>query len=86
MNTTAGIVFAAALAAAAGTRAAEAAPAPAASPEALQAEIAAMKPPKHPWRAIGWKNCPLEALKEAREKHRPVLVWVFLGNPTDERC
>ena len=45
-----------------------------------------MKPAKHPWRAIAWKNCPLEALKEARAKKRPVLVWVFLGNPADERC
>jgi hypothetical protein len=56
------------------------------SPDALQAEIAALKPAKHPWREIAWKSCPLEALKEARQKGRPVLTWVFLGSPVDERC
>ena len=56
------------------------------TPEALQAEIDALKPAKHVWRAIAWKTCPLEALKAAREQKKPVLAWVFLGVPTDERC
>lgn len=54
--------------------------------EALKAEVEALKPEKLAWSQIAWKNCPLEALKDAREKNRPVLTWVFLGNPTDERC
>ena len=29
---------------------------------------------------------PLEALKESREQKKPVIIWVFLGNPKDERC
>jgi hypothetical protein len=63
------------------------APAPqAATPEALKAEIEALKPADHVWRAIPWKTCPLEALKAAREQKKPVLVWVFGGLPTDERC
>ena len=37
-------------------------------PEALRAEIESLKPSRHPWREIAWKTCPLEALKEAREK------------------
>jgi hypothetical protein len=56
------------------------------TPEALQADIDALKPAQHTWRAIAWKTCPLEALKEAREQKKPVIVWVFLGIPTDERC
>jgi hypothetical protein len=56
------------------------------TPEALKAEIEALKPAQQAWRAIPWKNCPLDALKEARAKRRPVLTWVFLGNPADERC
>ena len=62
------------------------APARAVSPEALKAEIESLRPAKQVWREIAWQSCPLEALKEAREKHRPVLAWVFLGNPTEERC
>jgi hypothetical protein len=56
------------------------------TPEAVRTEIEGLKPAKLAWREIAWKNCPLEALKEAREKQRPVLTWVFLGNPTEERC
>jgi hypothetical protein len=56
------------------------------TPAAVQAEIAALKPKKLAWREIAWRNCPLEALKEAREKRKPVIAWVFLGNPADERC
>lgn len=56
------------------------------SPEVLQAEIKALKPANHVWRAIAWKTCPLEALKASREQKKPILAWVFLGVPTDERC
>ena len=56
------------------------------TPDALRAEIEALKPAKHVWRQIAWKTCPLEALKAAREQKKPVIAWVFLGLPTDERC
>ncbi len=56
------------------------------TPEALRAEIEAMRPARHVWREIAWKTCPLEALRESREKKRPVVAWVFLGTPGDERC
>ena len=55
-------------------------------PAALQTEIESLRPAKVVWREIAWKSCPLEALREAREKRRPILTWVFLGNPTNERC
>ncbi len=54
--------------------------------DALKAEIAALKPVDHVWRAIPWKICPLEALKASREQKKPIIAWVFLGIPTDERC
>jgi hypothetical protein len=54
--------------------------------EDLRAEIEALKPPKLVWKEIPWKTCPLEALKESREQKKPVIIWVFLGNPSDERC
>jgi hypothetical protein len=53
---------------------------------ALRAEIERLRPADHVWRAIPWKTCPLEALKEARTRNQPVIAWVFLGIPTDERC
>jgi hypothetical protein len=56
------------------------------TPDALKAEIDALKPAQHVWRAIVWKTCPLEALKEARAQKKPVIAWVFLGLPADERC
>jgi hypothetical protein len=53
---------------------------------ALKAEIEALKPPKLAWQEIDWKVCPLQALKESRDRKAPILVWVFLGHPSDERC
>lgn len=58
----------------------------AATPAALQAEIEALRPVKHVWREITWKLCPLEALQAARAHNKPIIAWVFLGVPTDERC
>ena len=57
------------------------------SPEALKAEIEALKPAKVAWREIAWKSCLLEGLKESREKKKPVLLWIFIDRPTDDaRC
>jgi hypothetical protein len=55
--------------------------------DALQAEIQALKAPKVAWREIEWKSCLLEGLREARAKHKPALLWVFIDRPIDdERC
>jgi hypothetical protein len=56
------------------------------TPQALEAQIKALKPAKHVWRAIAWKTCPLEALEASRRQKKPVIAWVFLGLPADERC
>ncbi len=56
------------------------------TPAALQADIEALRPARHVWRAIRWHTCPLEALKASRRLEKPIIAWVFLGIPTDERC
>ncbi len=55
-------------------------------PQGMRAEVEAMRPAKQAWREIPWKSCPLEAVAAARKAGKPILVWVFLGNPSDERC
>ena len=62
-------------------------PKKAATPDALQAEIKALKAPKVAWREIAWKSCLLEGLREARAQGKPVLLWVFIDRPIDDaRC
>ena len=58
-----------------------------ATPEALNAEIEALKSSKVAWREIAWKSCLLEGLKESRAKNKPALLWVFIDRPIDDaRC
>jgi hypothetical protein len=57
------------------------------TPNALQAEIEALKAPRVAWREIAWKSCLLEGLKESRAINKPALLWVFIDRPTDDaRC
>ena len=57
------------------------------TPEALQAEIGALKAARVAWREIPWKTCLLDGLKESRASGRPVLLWIFIDRPTDDaRC
>jgi hypothetical protein len=57
------------------------------TPEALQAEIDALKATRVAWREIAWKSCLLEGLKESRARNKPVLLWVFIDRPLDDaRC
>jgi hypothetical protein len=59
----------------------------AATPEALKADIEALKAPKVAWREIAWKSCLLEGLREARSQNKPALLWVFIDRPIDDaRC
>ncbi|MFI5459646.1 MAG: hypothetical protein ACHRXM_29835 [Isosphaerales bacterium] len=57
------------------------------TPEALQAEIEALKPARVAWREIAWKSCLLEGLRVSRATSKPVLLWVFIDRPIDDaRC
>ncbi|HVC95930.1 MAG TPA: hypothetical protein VND64_19730 [Pirellulales bacterium] len=58
-----------------------------ATPDALKAEIEALKSSKVAWREIAWKSCLLDGLKESRAKNKPALLWVFIDRPIDDaRC
>jgi hypothetical protein len=57
------------------------------TPDALKAEIEALKAAKVVWREIAWKSCLLEGLKESRAQKKPVLLRVFIDRPIDDaRC
>ena len=55
------------------------------TPQALKAEIEALKADKVAWREVQWKSCLLKGLKESREKKKPMLLWVFIDRPVDDR-
>ena len=58
-----------------------------ATPDALKADIEALKADKVVWRAIAWRSCLLEGLNETRAKNKPALLWVFIDRPVDDaRC
>ena len=57
------------------------------TPQALKAEIDKLRDPNVAWRGIQWKSCLIEGLKEAREKNKPCILWVFAHRPIDDaRC
>ena len=57
------------------------------TPQALKAEIEAMRAAKVAWREIAWKSCLIEGLRESRDKKKPVLLWIFIDRPIDDaRC
>ena len=59
----------------------------AATVETLRAEIDALKADRPAWRAITWKSCLLDGLRESRAQGKPVLLWVFIDRPADDaRC
>jgi hypothetical protein len=53
----------------------------------LKAQIDALKAPKVAWRGIPWRTCLADGLRESAEKKKPVLLWVFIDRPVDDkRC
>lgn len=62
-------------------------PTKSATPEALKAEIEALRPARLAWREIAWKSCLLEGLQESRVQKKPMILWVFIDRPADDaRC
>jgi hypothetical protein len=35
---------------------------------------------------LGWQTCLLAAAADARQRGRPLLLWVFGGDPVEGRC
>lgn len=61
--------------------------APATSPEALTAQIKALKQEQVAWREIEWRTCLIQGLRESSEQQKPVVLWIFIDRPIDdERC
>ncbi len=59
----------------------------AATPEALKAEVEALRVEDVAWRRIPWKTCLVEGLKESRSLNKPLMLWVFIDRPVDDtRC
>lgn len=55
--------------------------------DTLKAEVESMRDIDVAWRAIAWKSCLLDGLKESRATGKPLLCWVFIDRPADdERC
>lgn len=53
----------------------------------LKKEIDAMRVPNVAWRRIKWKTCLLEGLRASRRKNKPLILWVFIDLPVDDkRC
>jgi hypothetical protein len=54
---------------------------------ALEAEILGLKADRVAWRQIAWKSCLLDGLRQARETHKPAILWIFIDRPADDaRC
>ena len=39
------------------------------------------RPPKELWTDISWRPNLAEAIREAREKDKPILLWMMNGHP-----
>lgn len=56
------------------------------SPEALRAQIEALREPDIVWRKVHWRTCLIEALAESARDKKPVFLWVLGGSPDNGRC
>ena len=55
--------------------------------EELKKEMDSMRLPNVAWRRIEWKTCLLEGLRASRRKNKPLILWIFIDLPVDDkRC
>jgi hypothetical protein len=57
-----------------------------ATPEALRAQIEALREANVAWRKVEWRTCLLGALNESAREKKPVFLWVLGGAPANGRC
>ena len=57
--------------------------APAPLPLTLNDKIAAVlpRPEEEKWRTVGWRGNLMAARDEAQRVHKPVFLWIMVGNP-----
>lgn len=59
----------------------------ASSPDELNAMVDGLRAPDVAWRKIPWKTCLLEGVRESRDQKKPIILWVFIDLPVDDkRC
>tara|TARA_R110002073_G_scaffold304298_1_gene473015 strand:- start:210 stop:1058 length:849 start_codon:yes stop_codon:yes gene_type:complete len=57
------------------------------TPEEIQSAIASLRVEDVAWRKIEWKTCLLDGLRASREQNKPIILWVFIDRPVDDkRC
>ncbi|MCH1505686.1 MAG: hypothetical protein L7V86_19050 [Verrucomicrobiales bacterium] len=57
------------------------------STEELESEVAALRVEDVAWRKIEWKTCLLQGLKASQVEKKPIILWVFIDRPVDDkRC
>ena len=54
--------------------------------QAMQKDIEGLRADNNRWRAIRWNRCLLKGLGLSRKNDKPIVFWVFLHNPNEERC
>ena len=57
----------------------------AATPEELKSRIDQWRAPDVAWRKIQWKTCLLEGIAASAEEKKPIIVWMFIDLPRDDR-
>ena len=58
-----------------------------ASAEAVRAEYDALSVEEVEWRKIDWRTCLIDGLNASKKQSKPVLLWVFIDRPVDDkRC
>lgn len=56
-------------------------------PAALRREVETMRVQDVAWRKIEWKTCLLDGIRASREQNKPMILWVFIDRPVDDkRC
>jgi SOS-response transcriptional repressor LexA len=56
------------------------------TPDALRAQIEALRVDTVAWRKVEWRTCLLSALDESAREKKPVFLWVLGGSPANGRC
>jgi len=58
-----------------------------ASPEHLIAEFALLNRDDVEWQGIDWRTCLLDGIRQSRDQHKPMMLWIFIDRPIDdEQC
>ena len=57
----------------------------ASSADVLRAEVNSLQVEEVAWRKIDWKTCLIDGFNTSRKLNKPVILWVFIDRPVDDR-